>query len=124
ASAGGSDIATAAYSAAAKTTSVLPLKTLAPKCVWSNKEKTVVYCGVPTIVPSGTYPDDWYKGIAHFADKLWKINVKTQETDLILDPAAETLSDIDMTNLTIDPTDSFIAFTNKTDMSLWLYRIK
>lgn len=119
-----SGVATAVYSVAKKTTAVLPIDTLASKCAWSATEKSVVYCGVPATVPAGTYPDDWYKGSVSFTDRLWKIDVTTQQTDLMLDPGAQTLSDIDMTDLAIDPTDSYIIFINKKDLSLWSYKLK
>jgi len=111
------------YSVAKKTAMPLSIATIADKCAWANTEKAI-YCGFPTIIADGLYPDDWYKGTTSFADKLWKINLSTGETTLVLDPAAEGLSEFDMTNLALDPSDSYIAFMNKKDMALWTYKIK
>ncbi len=120
----GSNVASASYSVASGTPSVLSLRTLVNKCVWSNTEKDVIYCAVPTTILSGTYPDDWYKGVATFNDLLWRIDMKSGATDVVLDGSVNGADTIDMTNLKLDSTDSHITFTNKKDQSLWIYRIK
>ncbi|HEU0080782.1 MAG TPA: hypothetical protein VFQ72_02030 [Candidatus Paceibacterota bacterium] len=122
--ASGSGIASASYSAAKKTVSQLSLSTLASKCAWSGASKKTVYCGIPANLESAAYPDDWYKGSVSFSDRLWKIDMETGETEVVLDPFLDSLNEFDMTNLTVDPTDTYLAFVNKKDLSLWLYKIK
>jgi len=117
----GSGIASAVYSIADKKLTALSLATLSDKCVWSVADKDSVYCAVPTSVPSGVYPDDWYQGTVSFEDRLWKINIVNEETDLLLDPSIETGIDMDMTHLSVDASDSHIIFTNKKDSSLWVF---
>lgn len=111
-------ISSATYSTAKKTLTQLGLNTLATKCAWSNTDKKIIYCGVPTNTASGTYPDDWYKGEVSFSDRLWKINMETGETTVLLDPSTE--MSYDMINLVVDPKDKYISFVNKNDLTIWL----
>lgn len=117
-------IATAAYSAADRSISLLSISTLSDKCAWSTTQKTVAYCAVPNSVPQGTYPDDWYLGVRSFSDKLWRIDVASGETDIVFDPLFDALEEMDMFKLTVSVDDSYLLFTNKKDMSLWLYRLE
>ena len=102
----------------------LGIATIADKCVWSSKEKKKAYCAVPTSIPSGEYPDDWYKGKISFNDSLWSVNVVTGETKNIFSPELEAGISIDMINLKLDPEEQVLVFTNKKDLSLWSYRLK
>src|SRR5207253_2443612 len=49
----------------------LPLGTIADKCVWASDEADI-YCGIPSSPQGATYPDDWYQGVTHFSDRVWK----------------------------------------------------
>ncbi len=102
----------------------LGLSTLSDKCVWGEKDRSFVYCAVPTTVRQGTYPDDWYQGLVTFEDRLWKIGVQDGMTDLVLDPSIEEGVDMDMTKLDISTDDSKIIFINKSDSSLWVLDLK
>ncbi|MEI8130330.1 MAG: hypothetical protein WCG55_02380 [bacterium] len=95
------------------------LSTLPEKCVW-NSTSTAIYCGSSTDVPSGTYPDDWYQGLAHFNDSLWKINPQSGRTTLLDDGEGNNL---DVTNLAIDQKEGYLFFTNKNDDSLWSFNL-
>jgi hypothetical protein len=93
-------------------------RTIADACVWGNFYKSVVYCGVPSIVPVGKYPDDWYKGNVSFPDKIWQLNVETDQSKLITS-LTEAGRIIDAFNLGIDRNDNYLFFMNKNDLSLW-----
>ncbi len=98
----------------------LSIKTLPEKCVWSNTSKDIAYCAVPKSIPNGAvYPDDWYKSRISFNDSLWKIDVKTGETNLISNLSVESSQIIDATNLQISSTDKYLSFINKRDLTLW-----
>lgn len=103
-------------------TIVLPVATIADKCVWASDESTI-YCGIP-IGPSTTYtyPDDWYQGAAHFSDRIWKINVSGRYAQLVLDFSKETNGSLDAEGLAIDPLSNVLTFVNKNDGSLWSYK--
>ncbi len=119
----GKGIASAIYNVKTKTTLDLSLNTLADKCTWANKTKTTIYCAIPGNVPQGTYPDAWYQGLVSFNDRISAINAVTGATELILDPSFDAIQDMDIEKLSIDPTDTYILFTNKKDMSLWMYKL-
>ena len=104
-----------------RTTSILPIQTLPEKCVWSKKTSGLVYCGVPDSLPSGEYPDSWYRGEVHFSDGVWSLYVTTGEHQLIWNPQEETFSeDIDLTAPLLNLDESALFFMNKRDASLWV----
>ena len=94
-------------------------KTLVDKCVWSKIRKNEVYCAVPTEIPDGFYPDDWYKGNVSFVDQIWHLDVTTGEVHLLANLLNLSNTLIDATNLTLDPKENFLYFINKRDLSLW-----
>ena len=101
----------------------LPVATIADKCVWTADD-SAVYCGIPTSPSTSyAYPDDWYQGAAHFADRIWKINVTGRYAQLVLDFTAATKSSLDATALAVDPADTVLVFLNKNDGSLWSYQL-
>lgn len=97
----------------------MPVRTLAEKCVWSTLQKTDIYCAVPTEISRGVYPDDWYKGSVEFVDQIWHINSATGEVHLLAKLLSISNTLIDATNLTLDPKENFLYFTNKKDLTLW-----
>lgn len=97
----------------------LSLKTLPEKCIWSKKEKSVLFCAVPENIAFSTYPDVWYQGLINFADSVWKIDVDTGEARLIMNIQEESGEIIDATNLYLSPSEDYLVFTNKTDLTLW-----
>jgi len=95
------------------------IRTLADKCAWGNLYKDMVYCGVPTEIVSGTYPDGWYMGKTGFVDKVWQVNAITQEVHLVSSLIDQADRVIDAFNLSLDPKDDYLFFMNKNDLSLW-----
>lgn len=98
------------------------INTMPEKCAWSKKDLDIFYCAVPKNIPRGTYPDDWYKGNISFSDDIWKINLKTGFSSLLVSPE-EAGESIDATNLEISSSDNYITFINKKDLTLWGYDI-
>lgn len=96
--------------------------TLPEKCVWSKLNKTTAYCAVPTTIPIGNYPDDWYKGKISFADNIYKVDIALPAVQLLYKlPTDQT---IDATNLFLDAKENNLYFTNKNDYFLWGLTIK
>lgn len=95
------------------------IRTLADKCVWGNFYKEMIYCAVPSQPIKGTYPDDWYKGIVSFIDKIWQVNAATGEIKLVSSIVDKSDRVIDAFNLGLDAKDDFLIFMNKNDLSLW-----
>ncbi|MEK7531952.1 MAG: hypothetical protein AAB545_03440 [Patescibacteria group bacterium] len=114
-SAGGRGPTLALYDEGKNSVIPSPFKTLAEKCAWSRNEKGVYFCATPKDLPKGEYPDSWYQGAIHFSDEIWKINLKTNETNLSF--SSEVPMDIE--NITLSSKDDFTVFRNKNDLLLY-----
>ena len=112
------------YDVAKGTSSTAGVRTLAEKCVW-NKNSDAVYCAMPKIVESAAYPDAWYQGEISFSDEIWKIDVKTGNTTMILDPVA-VLGGVrtDAIKLALDEKEDYLFFVNKKDSYLWQFKLR
>ncbi len=97
----------------------LYFRTFSEKCVWSQKEADIVFCAVPQDIAFGDYPDAWYQGLIFFTDDIWKINTVSGETRLIA--KLNQLGDqaIDVVNPVLNPSETYLVFNNKIDLSLW-----
>jgi hypothetical protein len=102
---------------------ILSQKTLPEKCVWSKKEVSTLYCGIPKSIPANKYPDVWYQGLVSFSDAIWKVNASTSQAELLIDPKEKTGVEIDATNLILDKSEKYLLFTNKKDSQLWGLRL-
>ncbi|MBI2099780.1 MAG: hypothetical protein HYT48_00360 [Candidatus Vogelbacteria bacterium] len=99
--------------------SALPVKTLTDKCVW-GRDSAAVYCGVPTTLPAGPYPDHWYSGETSFTDNLWKINILTGQAQIIFNPELSNLGEaLDAYQLLLTNDETTLYFINKYDSTLW-----
>ncbi len=103
-----------------KDNSLISLETIAEKCVWT-KNKLSLYCAVPTNLPAGNYPDEWYRGEKTFDDSLWWINAETGETRLVWQKSygLESGITLDAVELMLNPTETLVFFKNRLDSSLW-----
>ncbi len=101
----------------------LPVATIADKCVWTSDDSSF-YCGIPMNPPlTYNYPDDWYQGVVHFSDRIWKVNTTGRYAQLVLDFSKETNAVLDAEALAIDPLGTTLVFINKNDDSLWSYSL-
>lgn len=101
----------------------LPVASITDKCVWAADD-SMIYCGVPVDpLPGVSYPDDWYQGVVHFSDRIWKIQVSGRYAQLVLDFTKETEMALDATALAVDSLNSTLVFVNKNDLSLWSYSL-
>lgn len=111
------------YNTTKKESRSIALHTLPEKCVWSFKNKLLIYCAVPQSLQEGIYPDQWYQGLISFSDDLWSINTATLETNKIMSPVDLGSTNIDMTNLAISSDDNYLLFINKVSGTPWVYRV-
>lgn len=95
------------------------VRTLADKCIWGKFYKQLVYCAAPSQIPQGNYPDDWYKGLVSFTDKVWQIDAVTGEVRAISTIVDQSDRLIDIYNVELSDKDEYIFFMNKNDLSLW-----
>lgn len=100
----------------------LPVAAIADKCVWTNND-SAIYCGIPMSPPVAAYPDDWYQGVVHFSDRIWKIDTAGRYAQLVLDFSKETKDTLDAEALAIDQLSTVLVFVNKNDGSLWSYSL-
>jgi hypothetical protein len=104
---------------AAHTGTALPVATLTEKCVWTA-DGLSVYCAVPTNL-AGNLPDDWYQGATTFTDRIWKIDMTQRIATLVLDPYQIGKINVDAVNLTLDPSEDILVFTDKHSGALYSY---
>jgi len=121
--ANGNSITTSVYAVKTGVIDTLGINTLTDKCVWSTKEKNVVFCAVPQVIPATIYPDSWYKGKTTFSDGLWKINTLDGTTEQLFVPEFEANTSMDMIKLSLDQSEKTIIFTDKKDMTVWSYNL-
>lgn len=100
-----------------ETVGTADVATLAEKCAWAA-DGSAIYCAAP-INPAGRLPDDWYKGLVSFSDRIVKID---SHTGAVTDILAQ--SSFDAINLFADSKNQFLFLTNKTDSGLWRIRLK
>ena len=101
----------------------LSLTTLPDKCVWSKIKKEVLYCGVPQTVLSGSLPDGWYQGVVSFSDDIWRIDITTGVTTMLVSPPKTAGEEIDATKLLLSPNEAFLLFVNKKDSTPWSLKL-
>lgn len=119
----GGSITTSVFDVTKGTTSDVGVSTFIDKCIWSSKDKVVVYCAVPNTIPSAQYPDSWYKGSVSFSDSMWRIDVSNGNTEQVFDPLLDGESTMDMMSLGLDGDEKYLVFINKKDMTAWSYRL-
>lgn len=118
----GGQVALTAQNLTTKTsTNILPA-TLPEKCVWSKLVSSIIICGVPAGGLGLDVPDLWYQGVTDYTDKIWKFNADTNTAEVLLDPKSEFGDEIDLINPILDTSEKYLVFTNKKDLSLWVFK--
>ncbi|MDD4989571.1 MAG: hypothetical protein PHV42_04065 [Candidatus Pacebacteria bacterium] len=103
-------------------TNLAPIQTLPEKCLWSKRDVTSVWCLVPRSPIPANYPDDWYQGKVSSSDNIWKFNVKTGESELLV--SIDNGITVDGIHLFTDKAESHLFFTNKRNGVLWAFDLK
>ena len=112
-------LVTSLYNIKTASSQDLPFITLADKCVWSKLNPLDLFCAVPSQAPTGTYPDDWYQGLASPYDRIWEVDTDTGSVHLVSDLIQDAKAPIDAEWPALDPKERFLYFLNKKDLSLW-----
>lgn len=100
----------------------LDLQTLPEKCVWSENNIDV-YCGVPTRLSQGDYPDDWYQGLISFSDSVWKMDTEKDYSERIISSEDYSSVGIDLIKPELSINEDYLFFINKKDSSLWSLKL-
>lgn len=117
----GSALRSELFETKTRTSTPIPIGTIAEKCVWATDE-SALYCAAPRTV-SGNLPDDWYQGVVSFSDRLWQIDLEGRVALLVVDPSSVADVSIDAVSLALSPETDVLVFTNKRDGSLWAYTL-
>jgi hypothetical protein len=101
----------------------IPVVGLIPeKCVASQNEKGVLFCGATTSFDNRQkYPDDWYKGVTTFSDVLFKVNAPSSTVQILSNLEEESGRSIDIAFLGVQLESSLLYFINKNDNTLWAF---
>ena len=101
----------------------LPIIIEPSKCTFSKLETNILYCGHEQISFTNEFPDNWYKGLVSFSDKIWQINVEKGSATQLVNPENEAGRKVDIINMIIGNNDAVLYFMNKIDNTLWMYEI-
>jgi hypothetical protein len=112
-------LVTSLYNTKTSSSQDLPFVTLVDKCVWSKLNPVNLFCAVPVSAPSGTYPDDWYKGAASTIDQIIEVDTDTGNVHNVSSLSQDAKTSIDAEQLVLDSSERFLYFINKKDLSLW-----
>ncbi len=115
----GREIKTSIFDTKTKTSSDIFPITFPEKCVWSVKEKTIIYCAVPRDYLTTKSLSLWYRGQLSTSDDIWKFDTKDNTTNIIGDINKESGEEIDVIKPTISENEQYLIFVNKKDNSLW-----
>ena len=98
--------------------------TLAEKCVWSVRKTGNIFCGIPTEDLGPGEPDHWYRGMTHFSDRLWLMDANAGLAKILAEPATILGLSLDAIELKLAPSENYLIFINKADLSLWALRLE
>lgn len=93
------------------------------KCTFDRTTLLVAWCGAPLSIEQASYLDNWYKGVLASEDYLWSVDLESQTVTLVGDLATLAGRMIDVINLASSQEGNLLAFINKIDGALWLYRL-
>ncbi len=93
------------------------------KCVLGVKYASIMYCGYEITQYGNDFPDDWYKGTRSFSDRIWQINLNTNQTKQIASPLVIAGRDVDIIDISLGADEKELYFRNKNDNTLWQYEI-
>ena len=94
---------------------------IANKCT-SDTTVGNLWCAAPLTTPS-TYLESWYKGEIISEDYLWHVNLISGEATVAGDFPKLAQQTLDVSVLTASHDTSSLLFINKTDQTLWIYRV-
>lgn len=102
-------------------TVVIPIITVAEKCVWGLGVEGIAYCAVPDSSLGSSFTDRWYSGEVHTNDTWYRVNVSAGTAEKFY--AFEGTAAIDVERAHINSSGEYLSFINARDKSLWLLRI-
>ena len=101
----------------------LPIVAEPSKCALSHLNTEIMYCGNDQTDYGYEFPDDWYKGLKSFNDRLYEIDLKKGSATQLISPETALGRTIDVINMNLSPSSKVLYFMNKNDNTLWMYEI-
>ncbi len=108
-----------AMTISSRATTVITPITFPEKCVWSKKDKNILYCAVPKENISQNSLTSWYQGMILYNDDIWKYDIANNTTTLVLNLTEETGEGIDVIQPILSENEQYLVFMNKRDNTLW-----
>lgn len=102
-----------------KSTVDLTPTTFPEKCVWSKKDKNIVFCAVPQEYIGNNSLTLWYQGSTSFTDNVWKFDIKNNTSSMVGELFNESNDQIDVIKPILSENEQYLIFINKIDNSLW-----
>ncbi len=102
-----------------KSTVGLTPTTFPEKCVWSKKDKNIVFCAVPQEYIGNNSLTLWYQGSTSFTDNVWKFDIKNNTSSMVGELFNESNDQIDVIKPILSENEQYLIFINKIDNSLW-----
>lgn len=97
----------------------LNIASLVEKTIWSEDNRTIYYAQPKTIDETLTVlPDDFYKGVFHSSDIIWKVNTDTMDKTMIFFPSDAEIK-VDAESLFLSPKEDYLYFINRYDSRLY-----
>lgn len=98
--------------------------TLAEKCVWSTRNTGILFCGAPSEDIGFGEPDNWYQGKTNFSDRIWLHDTEEQIAQVLVEPKGFYDLDLDVYQPKLSPSEDYLIFINKIDLSLWAFKLE
>lgn len=95
-------------------TTPLSVATIAEKCVFSGDGKKI-YCGAPKGAIASPSPDEWYKGVDSFSDRIVEIDTATGKMKTLMESEA----DVDVVSPLVSKDGKYLFFRDKKTSTLW-----
>lgn len=97
--------------------------TIASKCAWSNQSPETLYCGVPSRGLLKGEPDIWIQGVSRYSDSIWRLDIDSGYSNILLEPEKEYGVSIDIHSAFVSPNDEYLFFINRNDLALWALKL-
>jgi len=93
--------------------------TFPEKCVWSKKDRNVIYCAVPENYLERNSLTSWYLGFISTTDDIWKYDIKNNTAEMVENLYTEGGEQIDVIKPLLSENEQYLVFINKINDSLW-----
>jgi hypothetical protein len=95
------------------------------KCAPYKQWTPMLVCGSPvSLIEERVYPDDWYKGLIGFSDRILRIDSQSASVMNLSNLEEESGRPLDVASIGTDATGDLIYFINKYDNTVWLLDLR